>query len=259
MKKKMTKHKFNMYVLIYALVVFIIAGMTIGFAYFNQIITVTGSSLIVKVPGKLVISNVSLVSSSNVDTTYQPSWTDDSIDFNTRFVNNDTTQDCIATYDITFTNNGAIEYALETFSFSSLTLSNTQNGEELQITTSGSVGPGYIFSPGESAVATVSIQLINATSGGSYDVGGEVEPEVEIGNNYSIEAAVTSPANKTGDLRSTSGNARVPFTLDVISTYTEAMNLSSMHSDLPINTWIPPWICSTMITANALPEKERVS
>jgi len=226
MKKKMTKHKFNMYVLIYGLVIFIIVGMTIGFAYFNQIIGVTGSSLVIKVPGKLVISNVSLVSSSNVDTTYLPIWTDDSIDFNTRFVNNDSTQDCVATYDITFTNNGAIDYALETFSFSSLSLSNTQNGEELQVSLSGSVGPGYIFSPGESAVATVTIQLLNATSGGTYDVGGDVEPEIEIGNNYSIEAAITSPTNKTGDLRSTSGNVRVPFTLDVISTYTTATNFT---------------------------------
>ena len=221
MKNKMAKHKFNIYVLIYALVIFIIVGMTIGFAYFNQIVGMSGA-LTLHIPGKVIVSNVSLVSSSNVDTTYQPIWTDDSIDFNTRFENNDAAQDCIATYDITFTNTGAIEYSLETFSFSSLTLSNTQNGEELQISTSGSVVPGYIFAPGESAVVTVSIQLLNATNGGTYDVGGEVEPEIEIENNYSIEAAVTSPANKTGDLRSTSGNARVPFTLDVISTYADA-------------------------------------
>lgn len=223
MKKKMAKHKFNIYILIYGLAIFILFGMTIGFAAYNKLIDITGSLTIPKM-GKLVISNITLNSSSNVDTNNLPTWTENSIDFNTTFTNADSSQECIAVYEVTFTNNGSIEYSLSSFNFSSINLvSSVENDNaEIQTSISGTVTPGYVFSPGEVASAIVTISVINPTEGATYSLEGDATTSSEIEKTFSLEAGVLAP--KTGDL--TGSNVRAPFTLSVISTYENEVSFS---------------------------------
>lgn len=230
MKKKMTKAKFNIHVLIYALVIFIILGMTTGFALYNKLINLSGTLSISKM-GRVIVSNVVLVESENTDTTYTPTYTEDSIDFNTRFVNSDSSLDCYAIYDVYLTNNASIESTLSSLNLSNLELTSSVENDTatIETTISGNVGPGYVFAPGETAIATVTIRIVNATDGATYDVGGDAGPESNPGSVYSINAGIEDP--KTGDL--TGSNVRAPFTLDVISTYEEStqfvLSLSSSN------------------------------
>ncbi len=64
--------------------VVVLIGMTYGFAHYSQLIQLQGVS-IVKAQGIVRFTELTLIDSTNVDTSYQPSFTDDTLDFNLHF------------------------------------------------------------------------------------------------------------------------------------------------------------------------------
>ena len=90
-------------VVLFLCLVVALLGMTWGFAQYSVLIQTSGVAR-VKEQGIVHFTQLDLISSSNVDTSYQPSFTDDTLDFNLHFVENDTSQPYSATYQITVKN-----------------------------------------------------------------------------------------------------------------------------------------------------------
>ena len=104
--KQSTKKKFLFAkgdIVLFSCLALVLLGMTWGFAHYSVLLQTQGVTT-VTAPGKVHFTELTLVSSSNVDTSYQPSHTDDTLDFNLHFSENDTSQPYTATYRITVQN-----------------------------------------------------------------------------------------------------------------------------------------------------------
>ena len=224
--KQSTKKKFLFAkgdIVLFSCLALVLLGMTWGFAHYSVLLQTQGVTT-VTAPGKVHFTELTLVSSSNVDTSYQPSHTDDTLDFNLHFSENDTSQPYTATYRITVQNDTFHNQTFQGVDFSP-TITDSDGVQvdpsNFSFTLNG-LSAGDTVAPGSSLTFTVTMTL--NVSNGDYSVDGEATVETEAEQpTGSLYATLTGTT--TGDL--TGSNVRTPFTMSVINTHdtTQTFNL----------------------------------
>ncbi len=203
---------------VFLCLIFVLTGMTIGFASYSALIRTQGV-VTVKPQGTLHFTQLDLISYSNVDTTYLPSYTDTDLDFNLHFIEDDTSQPYSATYQITVQNDTFYNQTFLGVNYAPTIVDGDGNpvpSSNFSYTIDG-LSIGDVIPSGSSITFIVTLTL-NASSG-DYVVDGEATIETtEVQETGSLLAALTGTT--TGNLRGS--NVRAPFTVHVINTYSTA-------------------------------------
>lgn len=205
------------------------ALMSVGFATYRITLNVAGVATFTK-NGKIAITNVELVSSSNITDPHEPSFTDDSINFNLDFTVDDNSalaDEYSATYEITLSNTSFYNYI---FASSVFTPSiETSSNENLDVTfTIEGVDIGDTIASGEAKTFTATFNMYPKEPG-DYNVSGESQIGTEQGDtptHYSLLSSI--PNGTTIDLRGDTTRARVRVT--VINTYPESKTFTFSNS-----------------------------
>lgn len=219
-KKKTASIKGDL--IVFLCLIFILTGMTIGFAHYSVLLQTQGVTT-AKTQGTVHFTELTLLSYSNVDATYQPSFTDTTLDFNLHFAEVDTTQPYSATYQITVQNDTFYNQVFDGVNYTpAITDSNGTPVDPSRFSyTIGGLTVGDTIAAGSSVTFTVTMTL-NASSG-NYEVDGEATVETETDTETgSLMATLTGTT--TGDL--TGNNVRAPFTLSVMNTHNTAQTFS---------------------------------
>lgn len=204
------------------------ALMSVGFATYRIRLNVAGVATFTK-NGKIAITNVALVSSSNITDPQDPTFTDNSINFNLDFHvqnHNDLTQEYKATYEVTLSNTSFYDYIFASATFTPTI--ETTNNTNLEVSfTVEDVEAGDVIASGETKTFTVVFDMYPSKPG-DYNVSGETIVDVEQGNapvTYTLMGSI--PNRQTLDLRvQTSGKVVVT----VINTYPEIKTFTISNS-----------------------------
>ena len=102
--KNNDKTVINANIVMSILLVVVLSFVSVGYAVYSQNLSIAGGSTIMP-QGKIAITDVTLVSSSNVPSNVNPTFTDNSIDFDLRFQRqNGQGNTYRAVYSVTITN-----------------------------------------------------------------------------------------------------------------------------------------------------------
>ena len=191
-----------------------IFSFSIGYALYTQILSLNGT-VALKTQGDFYIYSVSLIDSSNVDTTQTPTHTDDTVDFNLVFTNAGLNADYTAVYEIVVNNDTFYDQTFNGFGFVP-TIYNTDgeiiSSDNFTISLSGC--DDYIFHKITSTTLTVTFHYIPAEESSTYVVDGEGE----IDSNEKPEGTLVGTVTPTsGDLTGTNDLAQ--FTISALNTY----------------------------------------
>ena len=204
------------------------ALMSVGFATYRVRLNVAGVATFTK-NGKIAITNVALVSSSNITDPQDPVFTDDSIDFNLNFNvhnHNELTQEYSATFEVTLSNTSFYDYHFASAAFTPSV--ETTNNDNLEIAyTVENIEVGDVIASGETKTFTVVFNMYPKNPG-DYNVSGETIVELEQGDvpvSYSLLASI--PNNTTIDLRNQTSER---VTVSVINTYPESKTFTLSNS-----------------------------
>ncbi len=207
---------------VFLCLVFILTGMTIGFASYNKVLQTQGVATI-KPQGIIHFTQLDLISYSNVDTNYQPSYTDTDLDFNLHFIEDDTSQPYSATYQITVQNDTFYNQTFLGVNYAPTIVDGDGNpipSSNFSYVING-LSEGDIIASESSLTFTVTMTL-NASSG-DYTVDGEATIETSTAEETgSLLAALTG--STTGNLRNS--NVRAPFTVHAINTHNTAQSFN---------------------------------
>ncbi|MBR6505880.1 hypothetical protein IKT18_03570 [Candidatus Saccharibacteria bacterium] len=197
--------------------IFILTGMTIGFAHYSKLFQIQGVAT-VKPQGIVHFTELSLISSTNVDTSYQPSFTDETLDFNLHFSETDPNAPYSATYQITIQNDTFYNQSFQGVNFNPI----IKNGDGVIVNSStfniaiNGISENDTIASGASTTFTVTLTFTPPDPNDTYTVDGEAtvttETDEETGSLY-----ITLTGTTTGDLRE--NNIRAPFTISVINTH----------------------------------------
>ena len=194
------------------LTVGVLCFISVGYALYTQIISLDGN-VSVKTQGDFYISGVRLITSSNVDTNYQPTYTDNYVDFNLAF--KDSGEDSYsAVYEIDVNNDTFYDQTFNGFEYSPII--RDSNGDEvdsslLSYTVSGI--DDYVFPKLDTKTITVNI-IFTPTTDGDYTTDGDGVIDATEKPEGNLRGSVTSA---TGDLTGT--NELAQFTINVMNTY----------------------------------------
>ncbi len=204
------------------------ALMSVGFATYRIRLNVAGVATFSK-NGKIAITNVALVSSSNITDPQDPTFTDNSINFNLDFHvqnHNDLTQEYKATYEVTLSNTSFYDYIFASATFTPTI--ETTNNTNLEVSfTVEDIEAGDVIASGETRTFTVVFDMYPSKPG-DYNVSGETIVDVEQGNapvSYSLLASM--PNNTSIDLRNQLSDRVV---ISVINTYPESKTFTITNS-----------------------------
>ena len=191
-----------------------IFSFSIGYALYTQILSLNGT-VALKTQGDFYIYSISLIDSSNVDTTQTPTHTDDTVDFNLVFTNAGLNADYTAVYEIVVNNDTFYDQTFNGFGFVP-TIYNTDgeiiSSDNFTISLSGC--DDYIFHKLTSTTLTVTFHYIPAEESSTYVVDGEGE----IDSNEKPEGTLVGTVTPTsGDLTGTNDLAQ--FTISALNTY----------------------------------------
>ena len=191
-----------------------ILSLSIGYALYTQILSLNGT-VALKTQGDFYIYSISLIDSSNVDTTQTPTHTDDTVDFNLVFTNAGLNADYTAVYEIVVNNDTFYDQTFNGFGFVP-TIYNTDgeiiSSDNFTISLSGC--DDYIFHKITSTTLTVTFHYIPAEESSTYVVDGEGE----IDSNEKPEGTLVGTVTPTsGDLTGTNDLAQ--FTISALNTY----------------------------------------
>ncbi len=205
------------------------ALMSVGFATYRVRLNVTGVATFSK-NGKIAITNVRLISSNNITDLQDPTFTDDSINFNLNFSvenQNELAQEYSATYEITMTNDSFYNYIFASNLF--VPSIETTNNENLDVAFSiEGIDIGDII-PSKDVVTFTAILDMYPKDTGDYNVSGEVQIGTEQGDTpptYSLMGSI--PKNTTLDLTGSTTMQSVKLT--VINTYPESKTFNISNS-----------------------------
>ena len=191
-----------------------IFSFSIGYSLYTQILSLNGT-VALKTQGDFYIYSISLIDSSNVDTTQTPTHTDDTVDFNLVFTNAGLNADYTAVYEIVVNNDTFYDQTFNGFGFVP-TIYNTDgeiiSSDNFTISLSGC--DDYIFHKLTSTTLTVTFHYIPAEESSTYVVDGEGE----IDSNEKPEGTLVGTVTPTsGDLTGTNDLAQ--FTISALNTY----------------------------------------
>lgn len=194
------------------------ALMSVGFAAYHQRLNVTGVSTFTK-NGKIAITNVTMLSSNNIQNPQTPTFTDDSINFNIDIRinnNNQLNREYNATYEITMENTSFYNYIFGSTAFTPTITTNSEGTVDTSFTLDG-IEPGDIIASGESKTFTLELFLY-PTAPGTYHIEGDAvidTEQQEVEHSYSLIASMSNSASI--DLRGNTTRDKVR--VNVINTY----------------------------------------
>ena len=197
---------------------------SVGFAIYNQSLSINGTSLFNK-NGEVFISNAVLASHSNLENPQDPVFTNDSISFNLHFIvesNSNLDDDYSATYDITITNESFFGYAFASsvFNPSVETINNQDMNISYDIT---GITVGEIIPRLSSRTFQLTISMF-PRSPGDYNVTGDSEVNLnEEGQEDTGSLIASIPNNSSVNLIN---NTRDRVVVTVINTYETAQTFS---------------------------------
>ncbi len=230
MKKKKNTLKMREELIVFLCLIFVLTGMTIGFAHYSKLIDIQGVAT-VKPQGIVHFTELTLISSTNVDTTYQPSFTDNTLDFNLHFSETDPDAPYSATYQITIQNDTFYKQSFQGINFNPIIKNSSGSvvdSSTFDIALAG-ISENDTIAPDSSITFTVTLTFIPPDPNDTYVVDGgatvETETETETG---SLLVALTGAT--TGDLRGS--NVRAPFTINVINTHSTNQTINLLISNV---------------------------
>lgn len=206
MKKKINNKNV---IVVTAIFLVIVSLETIGYALYGQIIALNGNITLLK-NGIVEITSVTLVESSNVKDSLDPTWSGTNVNFNITFAGEE--EEFSAKYLVSISNSTYYEYKISGNDFS-LKL-DVDDGTTIETNVEG-VSEGGIIPPRSDISFYVIITLHPADVNGEYGVEGGYTPTVEKEELGDILASISS--STTGNLRGS--NTLAPFTVDVLSSY----------------------------------------
>lgn len=214
-------------IFIYLLVLVIISIMSIGYAYYGQLLEFSGRVSLLP-DGKFRIDNVMLSDSSNVISSEIPIFTDSSVEFNLVF--GGTNEEYYAIYTADLINESSYNYTYNSFNFTPTVTSSGGGTGQLSLEVSN-ISDGDIISSGETRTITLKLTLTVSDPDQSYDASGKTDVILDQNEKGSILASV-SPLSV--DL--TGSNELALVTLEVINTYsrTVTFNLKSSNSNFSL-------------------------
>lgn len=212
--------------IVFLCLIFVLTGMTIGFASYSRLLNVQGV-VTMKPQGIVHFTELSLISSTNVDTSYQPSFTDTTLDFNLHFAETDSGAPHSATYQITIKNDTFYNQSFQGVNFEPIIKNSSGvvvDASSFSITLSG-ISENDILASGSSITFTATLTFVPPDPNDTYTVDGEATVDTETEQDTGSVLATLS-GTTTGDL--TGSNIRAPFTVSVINTHntSQSLNLS---------------------------------
>lgn len=223
----------------------VLSFISIGFASYNQLTSISGIAHIAK-GGSVEITDISLISSSNVQSSVAPTFDKQNATFNIVFGGSDSTYQAV--YQITLTNNTVYNYTYAGFNYNpTVEAANGTGVGTLTITTAG-INNGDVIAPGESKVFTVTLNLAVTDPNTTYNANVSANVTGSTNSNGNIMGSVTPT---TGDLTGT--NTLAEFTAQVINTYDyqKVFTLTSSNSNFEVVNSSGQPITSFTVDANA--------
>ena len=231
MSKKNDKITININVVMSLLLVVVLSFISVGYALYGQKLNVSGSAAF-KPQGKIAITNVSLLSSKNVASDVNPTFTDNSIDFDLRFqkAEGSTESDYQAVYSVTINNETFYDFDFNIDNFSP-TIYNS-NGDAvdpsfLNVSYQG-INIGDKIESGEEKTFNVIFDFTPDVDD-TYSLEGDWNTDLEEKPHGSLLGSI--PSNSTGDLRESLGNDIFELSLSVINTYQSSRTFSVNIND----------------------------
>src|SRR5574344_1471482 len=231
-------------ILIPIIFIVLVFFVSIGFASYNQITSFSGLVNVTKA-GKVEITDVSLVSSSNVQSSANPTFNEQNATFNVVFGGTDSLYTDV--YSVNITNTSVYDYAYAGFNYNpTVTSANGTGVGTLNVTTTG-ISNGDIIAPGEAKTFTVTLDLTVTDPNTNYNANVDSNVSGSTNNNGNIIGSVTP---STGDLTGT--NTLAPFSAEIINTYNyqKVFTLTSSNSNFEVVDSNGNAISSFTIAAN---------
>ena len=225
------KRAINTNIVMSILLVAVLSFISVGYAIYNQRLNINGVATI-KTQGTIAITNVELVSSVNTPDDINPTFTDNSIDFDLVFAKqpDSTSNDYRATYSVTITNNTFYDFDFNIFNFQP-TIYNSNNEPVdpslLNVSFNG-ISLAQEIPAGEEITFEV-IFNFTPTTDDTYTIDGNMNTDLEEEPHGSLLGSI--PNNLTLDLRESLGNDIDSFTLTVINSYQSSRTFTIKSSD----------------------------
>lgn len=215
---KNEKKAIKMNIIVSVVLIVFLSFMTVGYAVFGENLLINGIAR-VKPQGKFAITGITLIEESNVRSDSIPAYSDESINLNLVFekAEGSTTDVFMAKYLITIENNTFFSYDIDFSGYSPIirdSKGHIIDASTLSYTVEG-LDPGESIPAGENKNVYITIIFTPEDVEETYDVEGDIEPEVVEKPNGTILASITSGTN--GDL--TQGHSLTPVTLSLLSSY----------------------------------------
>ena len=225
------KNKLNLIITLITISIFLFT--TIGYAYYNANVRTNGR-VTLRGNGTVFISDVSLLSYSNLENPESPEFTSDSINFNLDFIvesNSNLDDDFKAEYTVTVSNTSFYDY---TFSSSMFNPSvETTSNENMNVSYAiEDIDIGDTIDKLSSKTFKLTISMYPKVPG-EYIVTGSTEVNLEQEEEHTGSLIGSIPKNTTLDLRN---NVMGSVTLTVINSYdtSKTFSLSSANSNFLI-------------------------
>lgn len=223
MIKKSLKTKYDEKIIMANVLIFIslivfLSFINVGFAIYNKSLFINGT-VAVKAQGKFSITNVSLIESSNVRSGSIPSYTDTSIDFNLVFEKGEgsTSQTFMAKYLVNIENNSFFSYDCDFSGYVPIIKDSTGKIVDISLLSYEITGleVGESIPAGESKTVYIIITFNPEDENETYEVEGEIEPEIIEKPNGTILASLPSGA----ECNLTEGHNIASIDLSLISSF----------------------------------------
>ena len=230
-KKSNDKIAINVNIVMSILLVVVLSFISVGYAIYNQKLD-TNIAANVKTQGTIAITNVELISSINVPDGVNPTFTDNSIDFDLSFQKDpDSTQTTYqAVYKVTITNNTFYDFDFNLINYQpTIYDSNNQAVDPSYLTvTYPDINPGDKIPAGEEKTFNVVFDF-NPPNDDTYTMEGDLETDLEENPHGSLLGSI--PNNLTLDLRESLGNDIDSFTVTVINSYQSSRTFTINSAD----------------------------
>lgn len=210
------------------LLVFALSFIATGYALYGKVIEISGVT-IVKPKGDIKIISVTYINGDNVAHTPNPTFTDDSVDFDLAFSSDDPTKDFTATYEITISNETFSDYLFASPDFNPVL--STSSGEDPPVVEYSLTGIniGETIAAGTTKTFRVTLSADYTESEDGFDLDGDMGVNVDESTTGHLLGSIYGTTE--GDLR---GNLDLaPFQISVLNTFSTAktfsINISSAH------------------------------
>lgn len=208
--------------IIILLVLLIITFMTVGYSYYSKLLNF-GGSVTVKPDGKLVITNISVVESSNVIRENLPEINGTTIEFDVGFGGSES--EFYIEYQMDAINNSSYDYTFNEFDFNPVVHASGGGTGDLYLSLDG-IEAGDVVRSGMTRTFKLRLTLVPSDPTQNYDASGTTEPTVDTSPTGQI-LVVASPTsiNLQGD------NDLIPIEIEVLNTYSYDINFKAVSGN----------------------------